>query len=108
MSAVEKQTSPIDFARALADPTRQKIMKLICCKWLTVSEIEEAVDVRQPTVSHHLAVLRDAGLVHLRSEGKHTYYSLNQSRVAVCCGNLIQALAPETESASLLQDISKM
>ena len=105
MSADESQSSPVAFARALADPTRQQIMKLICCKWLSVGEIVEAVGVRQPTVSHHLAILRNAGLVNLRSEGKHTYYSLNQARVALCCGDLIQVLAPETESASALQDL---
>lgn len=107
MSVDETQSSPVVFARALADPTRQGIMKLICCKWLNVGEIVEAVGVRQPTVSHHLAILRDAGLVNVRSEGKHTYYSLNQSRVALCCGDLIQVLAPETESASLLGDLSQ-
>ena len=105
MSADESQSSPVTFARALADPTRQQIMKLICCKWLSVGEIVEAVGVRQPTVSHHLAILRNAGLVNLRSEGKHTYYSLNQARVALCCGDLIQVLAPETKSASALQDL---
>ena len=103
----ENHFSPVAFARALADPTRQGIMKLICCKWLSVGEIVEAVGVRQPTVSHHLAILRDAGLVNVRSEGKHTYYTLNQSRIALCCGDLIQVLAPETESASLLQDLSQ-
>lgn len=104
-STSRNQTSPVTFARALADPTRQQIMKLICCKWLSVGEIVRAVGVRQPTVSHHLAVLRDAGLVNLRSEGKHTYYSLDQSRVALCCSDLIQVLAPESKSASILQDL---
>ena len=107
MSVDESHSSPVAFARALADPTRQGIMKLICCKGLNVGEIVEAVGVRQPTVSHHLAILRDAGLVNVRSEGKHTYYSLNQSRVALCCGDLIQVLAPETESASLLGDLAQ-
>jgi len=106
-SASRNQTSPIAFTRALADPTRQQIMKLICCKWLSVGEIVQAVGVRQPTVSHHLAVLRDAGLVSLRSEGKHTYYCLNQSMVAICCSDLIQVLAPESKSASVLQDLSE-
>ena len=44
------------------------------------------MDVSQPTVSHHLAILRDAGLVDIREEGKQTFYTLNQERVAVCCG----------------------
>jgi ArsR family transcriptional regulator len=91
----KKTTGPVTFAKALADTTRQEIMELICCQWLSVGDIVEAVGVSQPTVSHHLAILRDAGLVNVRSEGKHTYYSLNQRRVVVCCGNLMEVFAPE-------------
>jgi len=93
------ETSSVIFAKALADPTRQKIMELACCRWLNVGEIVEQVGVSQPTVSHHLAILKEAGLVETRSEGKHTYYSLNQRRVAQCCGTLIEVFAPETDTA---------
>jgi ArsR family transcriptional regulator len=55
--------SPVLFAKALADATRQKIMNLCCCQWLSVNEIVEQINVSQPTVSHHLAILRTAGLV---------------------------------------------
>ncbi len=96
MTTESKTTNPVTFAKALADPTRQTIMELICCGWLSVSEIVESVGVSQPTVSHHLAILREASLVNVRSEGKHSYYTLNQDRVAKCCGNLIDAFAPET------------
>jgi ArsR family transcriptional regulator len=89
--------NPVSFAKALADPTRQAIMELICCEWKNVNEIVEAVGVSQPTVSHHLAILKETGLVKTRSEGKHTYYTLNQSRVISCCGQLIQVFAPGTE-----------
>jgi ArsR family transcriptional regulator len=79
---------PVLFAKALADETRQKIMKLCCCKWLSVNEIVEQLSVTQPTVSHHLAILREAGLVEVREEGKQTFYKLNQKRITVCCGQL--------------------
>jgi ArsR family transcriptional regulator len=88
----------VSFAKALADPTRQVIMEIICCEWKNVNEIVEAVGVSQPTVSHHLAILKEAGLVKTRPEGKHTFYTLNQSRVASCCGRLIQVFAPGTEN----------
>lgn len=91
----DKITGSVSFAKALADPTRQVIMELICCKWLSVGEIVGSVGVSQPTVSHHLAILREAGLVNVRSEGKHTYYSLNQGRVVMCCGRLLEVFAPE-------------
>ncbi len=104
MNAQKKATSSVEFAKALADSTRQEIMSLICCQEMSVGDIVEAVGVRQPTVSHHLAVLREAGLVRVREEGKHTYYSLNQGRVVLCCGNLIDVFAPQTEAAEIISD----
>jgi ArsR family transcriptional regulator len=79
---------PVLFAKALADETRQKIMKICCCNWLSVNEIVERLNVTQPTVSHHLSILREAGLVEVREEGKQTFYKLNQKRITVCCGQL--------------------
>jgi len=88
--------NPVEFAKAIADDTRQKIMTLCCCQWLSVSEIvEKSGGVSQPTVSHHLAILRDAGLVNIRSEGKQTFYTLNQEHMVVCCGQLMIKFAPE-------------
>lgn len=89
---------PVLFAKAIADETRQKIMQIVCCNWLSVGEIVEKLDVSQPTVSHHLAILREAGLVNVREEGKQTFYSLNQERIAVCCGQIMLKFAPESET----------
>jgi len=96
--------SPVLFAKALADGTRQKIMKMVCCQWLSVSEIVEQLDVSQPTVSHHLALLRESGLVNVREEGKQTFYSLNQERIAYCCGQLLIRFAPETETTQSVKE----
>lgn len=92
----------VTFAKAIADDTRQKIMNLVCCSSLSVNEIVEKLDVSQPTVSHHLAILREAGLVSVREEGKQTFYTLNQERFAYCCGQLMFKFAPETESTENL------
>jgi DNA-binding transcriptional ArsR family regulator len=89
------QFDPVLFTKALADETRQKIMKLCCCKWLSVSEIVDHLSVTQPTVSHHLSILREAGLVEVREEGKQTFYKLNQKRITVCCGQLQANFASE-------------
>ncbi len=94
--------NPVLFAKAIADATRQKIMSECCCTWLSVNEIVEKLDVTQPTVSHHLAVLREAGLVNVREEGKQTYYSLNQEHVATCCGQLMIKFAPESKATEKL------
>ena len=90
--------NPVLFAKAISDETRQKIMNICCCESVSVNEIVEKLDVSQPTVSHHLAILREADLVMTREEGKQTFYSLNQERVAFCCGQLMVKFAPETET----------
>ena len=90
--------NPVLFAKAISDETRQKIMNICCCESLSVNEIVEKLEVSQPTVSHHLAILREADLVTVREEGKQTFYSLNQENVAICCGQLMIKFAPETET----------
>lgn len=91
------------FAKAIADSTRQQIMKLCCCEWVSVTDITEKMNVSQPTVSHHLAILREAGLVDVRSEGRQTFYTLNQNRIAVCCGQLMVRFAPDEASTEAVK-----
>jgi ArsR family transcriptional regulator, arsenate/arsenite/antimonite-responsive transcriptional repressor len=88
---------PVVFAKALADETRQQIMKCLCCCWLSVNDVVDALDgkVNQPTVSHHLKILADANLVYVRQEGRQRFYSLNQEQLTVCCGALVQVFAPD-------------
>ena len=102
-----KKINPVEFAKAIADETRQKIMGLCCCCELSVNAIVEQTSVSQPTVSHHLAVLREAGLVDVRHEGKQVYYTLNQDRVALCCGQLMQVFAPETDATEAVKQAGK-
>ncbi len=88
----------ITFAKAMADDTRQQIMRLLCCEWICVSDIVSQTGVSQPTVSHHLGILREAKLVDTRREGKRIFYSLNQDAIVVCCGILMEVFAPEKVS----------
>ncbi len=85
----------VTFAKAMADETRQQIMGMLCCEWLCVSDIVEKSGVTQPTVSHHLGILRETALVNTRREGKQIFYTLNQDAVAICCGALMQNFAPD-------------
>ncbi len=89
--------SVITFAKALADETRQEIMKLLCCEWLSVNDVVDALGgrVNQPTVSHHLKLLAEADLVQVRQEGRQRFYTLNQERFTVCCGTLMRNFAPD-------------
>jgi ArsR family transcriptional regulator, arsenate/arsenite/antimonite-responsive transcriptional repressor len=101
------KVNSVNFAKAIADETRQKIMSLCCCRWLSVNEIVEKMNVSQrvsqPTVSHHLAILRESDLVDVREEGKQTFYSLNQERFATCCGQILLKFAPETETTEVIK-----
>lgn len=85
----------VEFAKALSDNTRQKIMMLCCCQELSVNDIVAASDVAQPTVSHHLKILRNAGLVSAKRRGKQVLYTLNQERLATACCQVAKNFAPE-------------
>ena len=98
---------PVLFAKAIADDTRQRIMSECCCCWLSVNEIVQKVGFSQPTISHHLAILRDAGLVNIREEGKQTFYALNQENSAVCCGQIMLKFAPEEKATEAVIKVVK-
>lgn len=85
----------VEFAKALADETRQKIMALCCCQFVSVGELVEALDVAQPTVSHHLKILKGAGLVRSKRRGKQVLYTIDQSRLAKGCCGVAEAFAPD-------------
>jgi DNA-binding transcriptional ArsR family regulator len=64
---------------ALSDPARQKILELLKKRDLAAGAIGEYFKFTAPTLSHHLAVLKEAGLVAVRREGQMQIYSLNLS-----------------------------
>jgi len=66
-----------DAFKALADPTRREILRLLRRGEMTAGEISERFDTSKPTLSHHFAVLKDADLVVARREGPTIWYSLN-------------------------------
>jgi len=65
-----------DVFNAIAEPQRRAILELLVQGELSVNEITEALDLKQPQVSKHLRVLREVELVNVRSEGKQHLYSL--------------------------------
>jgi len=67
--------------KALADPTRRRILALLRPADLAAGEIASRFDMAWASVSHHLQVLRDAGLVVSRRDGQHIFYSLNTTAV---------------------------
>jgi ArsR family transcriptional regulator len=79
----------VDFCKALADPTRQKILEILLQGEKTVTEIVEDFNLSQPTISHHLELLSRYGLLISRKEGKQVYYTTDQAKVSWCCGRLM-------------------
>lgn len=65
--------------RALADPTRREILNLLKEGTLSAGEICERFDVTAAAISRHLSVLKEAGLIRDRRDGKFIYYELNAS-----------------------------
>ncbi len=78
-----------DFVRAMADETRQRILSLLQSGEMNESEIVAQLNLTQPTVSHHLALLHRANLVVTRREGKYVFYCANPSCVTECCGEIL-------------------
>jgi ArsR family transcriptional regulator len=63
--------------KALNDTTRREILELLKDKDLTAGEIADKFSISKPSISHHLDLLRQAGLVLSVKEGQYIYYSLN-------------------------------
>lgn len=68
---------PANVFRAVSDPTRRQILELLRERDCTVTELTGPFDISQPAVSQHLRVLREAGLVQVRKEGRHRVYRLD-------------------------------
>jgi DNA-binding transcriptional ArsR family regulator len=66
-----------DAFKALADPTRRRILQLLRYGELTAGQLAEHFDMAKPSVSHHFSVLKQADLITSRKEGQQVYYSLN-------------------------------
>lgn len=67
--------------KALSDPTRRQILKMLKEKDLTAGEIAEQFDMKKPSVTHHLNLLKQADLVSSVKKGQHVIYSLNTTVV---------------------------
>ena len=64
--------------QAVADPTRRRILKLTADEPLTAGDIAARFRMTRPAVSQHLKVLRDSGLIRVRSEGTKRHYTTNR------------------------------
>lgn len=93
---VTREVSCVAFCRALADDTRQEILQLLQKKGeMSVNSIVAAFKrSSQPTISHHLKILKHEGLIESRRAGKEILYSINKENVEECCGLLWTKFVP--------------
>ena len=99
----------IKVMKALSDPSRVKIIKMLQHKKMCVCEMREALRISQPSVSKHLKILEEAGLVDYRKDGLWVDYFLTDGRkspyVSSLMGNLRHWLEDEQEIEDLLKKI---
>lgn len=65
--------------RALNDKTRREILEMLHKRDMTAGEIADSFNISKPSISHHLDILKQAGLVTHVKEGQFIYYSLNMT-----------------------------
>jgi DNA-binding transcriptional ArsR family regulator len=76
-----RATTTSDAFNAVAEPRRREILEYLALEELTVSAIVEGLGMEQPSVSKHLRVLRDVGLVRVRRNGRHMFYRTNAEAI---------------------------
>lgn len=96
----------VRWFKLLADETRLRILLfLIEQRELNVRSLCEVLNLSQPAVSHHLALLRADGLVDCRRDGKHNYYRLLPQRFGELIGKIVEAV-PGDEQALRVGNVS--
>ena len=80
----------IKVFKALSDETRQRILELLCREEMNVSDICQKFDTTQPTISHHLQILKNCDLVDIRKDGKMVYYCINREVINDAFGEVIE------------------
>ncbi|MBN2060332.1 MAG: winged helix-turn-helix transcriptional regulator [Deltaproteobacteria bacterium] len=99
----------IKIMKALSDPNRVKIVKMLQHKPMCVCEMREALQVSQPTVSKNLKILEEAGLVDFKKDGLWVDYHLTDGSkspyVASLLGNLRHWMEDEAEMRELIERV---
>lgn len=98
-----------DIFDVVADATRRELLQVLLARYvapepstgdISVGELVEKLGLSQPTVSKHLKVLRDSGLVSVREDGQHRYYSLDSTPLEAIEDWIIPFLSADFESVS--------
>lgn len=90
--------------KALGEPTRLKIIKLLAHMDLCVCDLEDVMQMSQPRISQHLKVLKHAGLINERKEGQRTICSLNRIAVNTVIHEFLQFIDKPIDQVSEMAD----
>ena len=99
----------VKVMKALSDPNRVKILKLLQKKVMCVCELQSAIEISQPSVSKHLKILEEAGLVDYRKEGLWVNYFLSDGNkspyAASLLGNIKHWLDDDPQIVELVKKV---
>ncbi len=102
----------VSVMKALSDPNRVRIVKMLQQRMMCVCELQAALGLAQPTVSKHLKVLEEAGLVSRKKDGLWVNYAVSDGSrspyAASMLGNLRHWLSEDRELADLLNTIGDL
>ncbi|MBN2391056.1 MAG: helix-turn-helix transcriptional regulator [Anaerolineae bacterium] len=87
------------ICEGVGDPRRLRLLYLVAEQPRNVTELTELLDVTQPTVSHHLRILRERGLVNAERDGTSIYYSLGDPRILEAMNILRSFVADKIQEA---------
>lgn len=97
--SVEEAQALAAVLQTLGDPTRLRILTTLETTCVSVTSIVEATGLRQPSVSHHLRILRDRGLVRGERRGGYVYYCLTTDKLRAAL-DALRVLTPDTAAPS--------
>ena len=82
-----------DYCKALSNPLRLEIIDVLKDGELAVAELASRMGARQSTISQHLSLLRERGIVAPRKQGQNVYYRIANQRFAELCSMVAELLA---------------
>jgi len=91
----ETASQVVDTLKVLANPDRLLLLCQLSQGERSVSDLEEALDIRQPTLSQQLGVLRSEGVAATRREGKRIYYRVADEKLLRLLGTLYELYCPQ-------------
>jgi len=93
----------LQFFKALGNESRLKIVGILANREASVSDLADLLDLREPTVSHHLSILKELELVTMRAEGNVHIYALNESALI----RMNKTFFSAQDMAALVQDVDE-